>query len=513
MVRRWLPLILLGVIVPAVAIYVARRDAPQQYEATATIIVGEPDANYDALLAGQIAAYYGELATTPDILLDAGSTVDEPDPEALGRKIAAQSDPESPLLRVSATDTDPADAAAIANAVAARIVEESIAGVDRPEYLIDGLASLRIEIEDVQEQIAALIEAERAGTITPEDTARLGELRVRQENLWSTWATLTAISNESGSDRLRLASPALPPRSSSSPGVLFYVLLAAAAGFILATGLAFVLEYLNERVGDPDVIEEATGLTTLGQLTAPRAGRLTSIADLALLEDPTSDEAEAFRTLRANIEFRGRFTTIAVVGSDRVKSVSAVAANLAVAFAQTGRRVVLVDADLRAPGLHTILGTSPEPGLTTLLSDPSLPVDLVLHDVLGGALRILPAGAATANPADWLALPQMERFLSTLSEAGDITILVGSPLAHGVDGLVVSGMADATLLLVDRKASSRVALTDACDALKDAHANVIGVALVKHARGRLKRPSGAARGAFGSGTSTGESSSGRVRPA
>ena len=135
-------------------------------------------------------------------------------------------------------------------------------------------------------------------------------------------------------------------------------LLAAVSACSSPPGIAFVVEYLDDTVKNADAVQEASGLPTLGTIARMKGERSRSeIYRLAALLYPRSSVAEAYRTLRTNIEFASvdaPIQTLLVTSSIPGEGKTITAANLAVVFAQAGRRVLLVDADLRKPGVHCV---------------------------------------------------------------------------------------------------------------------------------------------------------------
>ncbi len=164
-----------------------------------------------------------------------------------------------------------------------------------------------------------------------------------------------------------------------------------------------------------------------------------------------------------------------------------VAANLAVAFAQAGRRTVLVDADLRRPAVHEIFGIADSAGLTGLVgqTDPDVAQALVTTDEPN--LRVLPAGSPPPNPAELLGSKWFGSVLASLAGIADIVVLDSAP--HGViaDAAVLAARADATIVVARAGRTSRAAVRRSVQGLVQTGARVVGVAL-----NGVRQPSGAA---------------------
>jgi capsular exopolysaccharide synthesis family protein len=212
-----------------------------------------------------------------------------------------------------------------------------------------------------------------------------------------------------------------------------------------------------------------------------RSGRGQSeIYRLATILYPRSGIAEAYRTLRANVEFssvdapvRTLLVTSAVPGEGK----SVTACNLAVAFAQSGRRVLLVDADLRRPGVHRLFDLANDRGLTDMLRDEAVGLDSVCHRSEQANLRILTTGPLPPNPAELLGSNRMQARLTLLLESADLVVMDSPPLQAVTDAAILSSFVDGTLLVVDANRSRRRHVRKARETLTRAGAHVLGAVL------------------------------------
>jgi capsular exopolysaccharide synthesis family protein len=159
------------------------------------------------------------------------------------------------------------------------------------------------------------------------------------------------------------------------------------------------------------------------------------------------------------------------------------AANLAVAFAQAGRRVILVDADLRRPAIHALFRLPNSSGLTSLLRDTGVPLDNVLYTVAQEEnLRILTSGPGHLDPSALLGSPAMQVLMKRLTADADLLIFDSPPLQAAVDATVLGTRVEGTLLVIDASRSHRAAVLEACETLTDAHARIIGAVLYQASR-------------------------------
>ncbi len=210
---------------------------------------------------------------------------------------------------------------------------------------------------------------------------------------------------------------------------------------------------------------------------------------LATLSAPDSPAAEAFRALRANIKFAGgegspRVILLADTGSGAARP--ATAANLAIALAQAGDPTILIDADLRQPGLHRLLGVPGDAGLATFLRETGAEPPLVPTSVPG--LRLLPAGPIPPNPAELLASDRFRSLLAWAREATTFVIIDAPPVTAVSDALAIAAIADGTLLIVRAGHTRRPAAQRAKEGLERVGATLLGVVLTdtKPERGEYK---------------------------
>ena len=182
--------------------------------------------------------------------------------------------------------------------------------------------------------------------------------------------------------------------------------------------------------------------------------------------DPKSPISEVFRTLRTNIQFmntKGKLKTILVTSTFPGEGKSWVASNLAVTFAQAGKKVVLIDADMRKGRQYNIFGISPIPGLSNYLS--GIDVDNGERDITDIAdyvqdtevdnLFVMPAGNIPPNPSELLISPQMVDLLEQLKDLCDIVIIDGTPNELVTDSLILTRLVDSTIIVTASKQTKK----------------------------------------------------------
>lgn len=198
---------------------------------------------------------------------------------------------------------------------------------------------------------------------------------------------------------------------------------------------------------------------------------------LQTVSAPRSPVAEAFRVARTNIEFSGvdkEMKTILVTSSMKGEGKTTTASNLAVAFAQLGRRVLLVDTDFRRPMLHKVFGLDNRTGITTTLLKHGNPLEFVRATAVPG-LSVLPSGPIPPNPAELLMTAAMARFLETVRPEFDHILFDTPPVTIVTDAAVLATQVDGVVLVVRSGAVDRRLLKRGRELLEQVKANILGV--------------------------------------
>lgn len=486
--RHWAWLLVASVLLAGGAAFLVSSALPKTYEASVTLIVGQslqatsPD--YNQLLASQrLSQTYADLATTSPIL---SRVIDreglDTTPDDLAKRVSASAPTNSTLVTLTVDDPDQARVAAIANTLADELIATSPSVNGRSSavqsFVDKDLLAIQQQIEDAQAEVQRL---SAIAVRTADEESQLQALQGRLVSLRGTYGTLLQFSSTSGSNLLTVVNPAVQPIDAASPRVLLNTVLAALAGLLLAVGAAYLLEYLDDTLKSADDVDAAVGLSTLGAII-----RMKGDADrapmyrLATILYPRSPAAEAYRTLRTNIEFaaveapvRAILVTSSVPGEGKTTT----AANLAAVFAQAGKRTVLVDCDLRKPGVHRIFGLPNATGLTTMLRNERAELADVAQSTEQESLRVVTTGPLPPNPAELVRSERMRAALGRIAAEADYVIVDSPPLQAVTDAAILSTLVDGTLLVVDAGRTRSGAVRSGREALAKVGARVLGVTL------------------------------------
>jgi capsular exopolysaccharide synthesis family protein len=208
--------------------------------------------------------------------------------------------------------------------------------------------------------------------------------------------------------------------------------------------------------------------------------------DLVTLTDPRSPAAEAYRTLRTNLTFAALdnpIETLVVTSAAPDDAKAKVVANLAVAMAQSERRTILVEADLRRPDLHKIFRVAGEPGLTTMIVDEAALNNPPLQDTGVQNLWLLPSGPQPPNPTDLLGSQKMEQTIAVLKGLADMVIFDAPPVVSVTDAVVLGTKVDGVLLIVSAGRTRREHTQRAKELLERVHVRIVGTVLNNAPRG------------------------------
>lgn len=289
----------------------------------------------------------------------------------------------------------------------------------------------------------------------------------------------TGIASELRATSIRIVDEAEVPRRPSRPRKATNLMLGLFGGLLLGVGVAFFFEYVDDRIKAPHEIKAHLGLPFLGMVPAIDIGSLT--APPLVSNSAPRHFSEAFRTIRTNVLFASASAgskSIVVTSTAPGEGKSLVSANLAMSLAMAGQRVVLIDADMRRPRVHTMLEVAQEPGLSNVLVG-GCAVSEALRAAEASNLWVMAAGKHPPNPAELLGSVRFKDLLASLSRHFDWIILDSPPALVVTDASIISHVTTGALFVVGTEMTGRGAAKAALDQLDSAKAKYIGAILNK----------------------------------
>lgn len=434
--KRWILIAVLAAIGASAGFALAKSTSPT-YRATSKVFVSAASGSSASdLVQGStytqnLVQSYAQLAAMPVVLQPVINRLGlDTTPRELARSVTAETPLDTVIIEISATSGDPATAARVAN--------------------------------EISKQLPQVVE-----TVSPSGRSR-----------------------SSSAVNIETISPAVEPTYPVSPNTRRMTALGGAAGLGGGVVLALLLGLLDTRVRGKEDVEDVDA-PVLGAIPSTRAhmGR-----HITMIHDPRGSKAEAYRRVRANYDFvasdagsHAFVVTSALPGEGK----STTSINLALALAEQGRRVLLIDADLRKPSIAASTGLEGSAGLSTILIGRATVADVV-QPWGAPTLDVITSGVIPPNPLQLLDSPHMRQLLEGLRSQYDIVILDSAPLLPVADASILAGRTDGAIVTVRAGSTRTRQLAEALDALQVAQAAVLGVIVTRTRRAKSGAYYGAA---------------------
>lgn len=572
MFRRWVWLLILGVVLGALGGGIASALQQPVYEAKTRFVIlraaQTSTDSYSYLDSQQLIKTYIQLLTTSNLMDTVSQQIGYP---VDAKQASATQILDTQFVELTVTDTDPSRAALIANVLVTSLIKqnEELQAVryvtaernlqtqaDQVQTQIstlqtqindissatvqDQLTQVKTQIDDLQKQITELQtsinDLSALATISDAQKVELADKQASLDQLQpvlvlyqQVYTNLVVLgqpvegSNSSTQlsqlqttlglyqqiyisllnslENVRLAKaqntpnvvqvePATVPEDPIRPQPLRNTLLAAVVGLMLAAGIAFLVEYLDDTLKTPEDVEHDLNLHVLGLIADMEMNgsknKEANPGKLFTAEHPRSPISEAFRTLRTNLEFSGidrPLRIILVTSTGPGEGKSTVAANLAFILSQSDKRVILLDADLRRPSLHRYFDIPNRIGISHVLRG-KLNIPEVLNQwKTYKNLQIITSGSLPPNPTELLGSEKMASILDELAGMADFVVIDTPPMLLA-DAQVLSSHVDGVLFIVQPGTTHTDSARTTVEQLTRANARMLGVVMNRIPRNR-----------------------------
>jgi len=487
--RLWL-LAGLAAIAAMLGFTISRRQTPV-YEATATVLVGQSTkstnlSKEDLQLSAAFAQTYSDLAVRQLVLqgvvemLDLNETWRELRDHVLVAPIEG-----TQLIEISAEANSPELARSIADEIAKHLILVGPTNLNDGE---DNFAQIFIQkqMEDTQARILKgqerirEIEDALEGSLTP---AKMFELQTEKTNLERLIAdnvtNYVQLSNLAAQDRspnsLSIIETASARQTPIRPRVNLITLLSGGLGLILALGIIFLWEFLDDTIKSMNDLSQFGELNVLGVIGKIK-GHTDSDRLITNLE-PSSPTKESYRMIRNKIRLGSGnhpARSIVVTSPEPEEGKSITAANLGIIMAQAEMKTVIVDADLRHPKLHQVFDVKNKFGLADLLNPSKTDIGFYLKSTAIDHLQIITSGESIHDPSERLRSERISEILDYLKEKAEVIIIDSPPALLTADSTILSNRADGVIVVVRAGQSKRRAIRQILSDLSEANATLLG---------------------------------------
>ena len=289
----------------------------------------------------------------------------------------------------------------------------------------------------------------------------------------------TDLRQEHGDVRATVVKEATVSTNAVSPRLGFLFMMALAGAFATGAAIIYVQDILDDRFRSPEEMTARLGVQTLSMIRQLEPNHHVGLAGVQAFASPDTHESEAFRTLRTALAFSSQESgQIVISSSEPGDGKTTVLVNLAVSMAQSGKRTLLIDADLRRPGLTSLFQAKGSTGLSEILQSDESIESLAQQYICGteiGDLDLLFSGARRPNPAELLASPRLADLLAWAEPLYDQILIDSPPVLAASDVLMIGRLVDGAILVIQPEKNRRRLVTRAVESFSALGVPILGM--------------------------------------
>jgi polysaccharide biosynthesis transport protein len=475
--RKWTIALVTVLAVGSAYFYTSRQIPTYQSSATVRVLATGSETSVSSDSFNMLTER--ELAVSALVAEHAADRLDQDAgrPEALLGGLTVDVLPETEILRFTYSSTDPTVSQERANAFASGYLDY------RRAQAIDELLATNQAIQEQIDEVEADLEKVSARLASAQDVGQQATLEAERDAISARLSVLQSqlIAAPSEIRVGQVVQRAILPTEPLGKDFARNILLGLLVGLGLGAGIAFVIERLDDRLkGRADLERHSTApvLAVVPKIAGLKKQRETPF--LPTLDEPNSAAAEAYRTLRTGILFAASqrpIRAIMVTSAEAGEGKTTTTANLGIAMARAGKKVIILSADLRRPRIQDYFSLSNGYGLTNVLAGEKGIAEALRRPRGLMNLKVLASGPIPGNPGELLSSTAMTKALNELKNQADFVLIDATPILSVSDALAMTGLVDGVLLVADAQRTSRAAVEQTRHQLHQVNANIIGSVL------------------------------------
>jgi capsular polysaccharide biosynthesis protein/Mrp family chromosome partitioning ATPase len=475
-VRRYALFLVLAALVASLTAFLVLNDQPTLYEAKTRLLVGptvdSPNPDLNSLrIGGQLMTTYADLVTTRPFLESISNKLGQKiNLEELGAMIETKQNAEARILTIYVRHQDPKQAVAIANAAAETLVEISPSQDNSSALLRAQLSNQSQQLEQmitnteasIQQLEVDLIALGNVQAESPEAAQmnlerqklvsdQLAGERSRMSDTLRTLATLYQVLLQTNTNQLEIIEPAgaVFPLTQNLP---LRIAASGLAGLLLVMSIIFAYEYFDDTIRLPGDFTRSVKVPLLSTIDSHNHLGDSGLKQVVTFVEPNSQAANDYRTAVAKLLFSignsmPYTLLLSTAGSQAGDDIAITVANLGVAFAQAGHRVILVDAQLQKPALTEVFEAKSKVGLSDILAPKSSELKLLSLKEMPG-LQLLPVGLSSEKwPGAMLNAANIGKLVKELQKEADIILVAGPPISGFAESLALASQVNGVILV------------------------------------------------------------------